>query len=182
MISKQLSGPPKPASASATIGANQSLLAPPSLMLDLVGALQGAVDPLRKLWARIRRIERLVGIHGAGGVGVGRGLPAGQIDRLEARADHLHGLVASDGAERADRLVLLQQLPQLERAAAGERVLDRERAAQAQNVVGTVRTLDPVEAAGRSGNHVTKVSMCESPVIWNAGKHGIVVNDAQNKG
>jgi hypothetical protein len=30
IISKQLSGPPKPASASATMGANQSRFAPPS--------------------------------------------------------------------------------------------------------------------------------------------------------
>ncbi len=30
MISNEFSGPPKPASASATIGANQSRLAPPS--------------------------------------------------------------------------------------------------------------------------------------------------------
>ncbi len=42
MISKALSGPPKPASASATIGANQvSTDRPlPSGVLDLVGALQ----------------------------------------------------------------------------------------------------------------------------------------------
>ena len=85
MISKQFSGPPKPASASATIGANQSRFAPPSQMLDLVGALQRAVDPPRQLRPGIGRIERLVGIHGAGGVGVGRDLPAGEIDRLRGR-------------------------------------------------------------------------------------------------
>ena len=134
-------------------------------VLDLVGALQSAVDLLGQLGTRVRRIERLVGIHGAGGVGVGRSLPAGQIDRLQARADHLHRLIAGDGAERADRLVLLQKLPQPKRAAPGKRVLDRQRAAEAQHVFDAIRTLDPVEAAGRSGNHDTKISHCESPVI-----------------
>ena len=128
-------------------------------MLDLVGALERAVDLLRQLGTRVRRIKRLVGIHRAGGVGVGRRLPARQIDRLQAGADHLHRLVAAQRAERADGLVLLQQFPQLKRAAASERVLDRERAAQAQHVVGAVRTLDPVETAGRSGNHDTKIDM-----------------------
>ena len=42
-------------------------------------------------------------------------------------------------------------------------------AAQAKHIVGAVRTLDPVETAGRSGNHDTKVSHCESPVIWKQG-------------
>ena len=43
--SKALSGPPKPASASATIGANQSRRRLPFGVLDLVGALQRVVDP-----------------------------------------------------------------------------------------------------------------------------------------
>ena len=45
----------------------------------------------------------------------------------------------------------------LERAAASERVLDRERAAQPKDIVGAVRALDSVETAGRSGNHDTKI-------------------------
>ena len=71
------------------------------------------VDLLRELRAGVGGIERLVGIHRAGGVGVGGDLPAGEIDRLEAGADHLHRLVAGDRAERAHGLVLVQQLPQL---------------------------------------------------------------------
>ena len=103
-------------------------------MLDLVGALQRPVDLARKLRAGIRRIERLVRIHGAGGVGVGGDLPARKVDRLQAGADHLHGLVAGERAERAHGLFAVQQLPQLQRAAAGERVLDRapSRAASAR--------------------------------------------------
>ena len=99
-------------------------------MLDLVGALEGAVDPAAQLRAGIGRIERLVGIHGAGGVGVGGDLPARQIDRLQAGADHLHGLVAGDGAERVDRLVVRSAVPTAVGAAAGEAVLDRDRTAQ----------------------------------------------------
>jgi hypothetical protein len=58
MSSKAFSGPPKPASASATIGANQS----PRLALgprDLVGALERVVDAPTSA-ARVGRIERLV--------------------------------------------------------------------------------------------------------------------------
>ena len=94
-------------------------------MLDLVGALQRPVDLPRQLRPGIGRVERLVGVHRAGGVGVGRGLPAGQIDGLEPGADHLHRLVAGDRAQRPDRLVALEQFPQLERAAAGQAMLDR---------------------------------------------------------
>ena len=180
MISKQLSGPAK---ARLRVGDDRRepvALGSAFRMLDLVGTLEGAVDPLGKLRPGVRRIERLVGIHGAGGVGVGRGLPAGQIDCAQARADHLHGLVAGHGAERADGLVLLQQFPQAERAAASQRMLDRERAAQAQNIVGAVRALDPVETAGRSGNHDTKIRHERIPQRSGPrGKHGTMVNAAQ---
>ena len=149
-------------------------------MLDLVGTLEGAVDPLGKLWPRVRRIERLVGIHGAGGVGVRRRLPARQIDRAQPCTDLLHGLVAAHRAERPDGLVLLQQFPQAKRAAASERMLDRERAAQAKNVVGAVRALDPGETAGRSGNHDTKIRHERIPQRSGPrGKHGTMVNAAQ---
>jgi hypothetical protein len=87
-------------------------------MLDLVSALKGAVDPLRELRARVRWVERLVGVHGASRVCVRRCLPAGQIDRLQARADHLHGLVARHCAERPNGFVLLQKLPQPQRSTA----------------------------------------------------------------
>ena len=99
-------------------------------MLDLVGALQGAVDPAAELGPGIGGIERLIGIHRAGGVGVGGDLPAGEIDRLEACADHLHRLIAGDRAERVQIILAVQQLPQAVGAAPGEAVLDRNRAAQ----------------------------------------------------
>ena len=84
--------------------------------LDLVGALQRAVDALGKLRRGVGRIERLVGIHGDGGVGVGGDLPAGEIDRLQAGAHHLHRLVAGERAERVDEILLVDELPQPVRA------------------------------------------------------------------
>ncbi len=98
-------------------------------MLDLVGALERRVDFPGQFGTGIGRVERLIGIHLPRGVGVGRDLPAGQIDRLQSGADHLHRLVARKRAERMDIILGLEQLPQLERAAARDGVLDRQRAA-----------------------------------------------------
>ena len=77
-------------SAEAGFGVGEDRREPVALraafhMLDLVGALQRPVDLARELGAGIGRIERLVGIHGAGNVRVGRDLPARQIDRLQVR-------------------------------------------------------------------------------------------------
>ena len=98
--------------------------------LDLVGALERLVDALGELRPGIGGIERLVGIHCAGGVGVGSDLPARQIDRLKPGADHLHCLVAGHRAKRAHRLVAVHQLPQFLRPAPRQRMLDRDRPAQ----------------------------------------------------
>ena len=102
MISKLLSGPPKPASASATIGANQSRVAPPSACSIWSARCRVRLMRRQSSGAALAGIEGLVGIHGAGGVGVGGDLPAGEIDRLQPGADHLHGLVAGDRAQRVD--------------------------------------------------------------------------------
>ena len=107
MISKQFKR-----AAEAGFGIGDDRREPVSLraafhMLDLVGALERAVDPLGQLRAGVGRVKRLVGVHRAGGVGVGRGLPAGEVDGFEAGADHLHRLVAGHRAKRANRLVVL---------------------------------------------------------------------------
>jgi hypothetical protein len=60
-------------------------------------------------------------------------------------------------------------------------MLDRQRAAQAKHVIGTVRTLDPIEPAGGSGNYDTKIGHERIPCVQNAGKHGVVVNAAQKR-
>jgi hypothetical protein len=85
-------------------------------MVELVGAQQGVVDALDHLRHRIGRVQRLVGIHLAGQVGVGRHLPAAQVDRLQAGLDLLHRLVAGHGAERVDEILGMQRLPELLRA------------------------------------------------------------------
>ena len=125
-------------------------------MLDLVGALERGVDPLGELGPGIGGVERLIGIHLPGGVGVGRDLPAREVDRLQPGADHLHRLVARERTEGVDIILGPEQLPQLERAAAGERVLDRERTAQLGHVLDRIRTDDPVEAAGRGGDQIVE--------------------------
>ena len=126
-------------------------------MFDLVGALERAIDPAGELGPGIGRVERLVGIHGAGGVGIGGDLPAGQVDRLETGANLLHRLVAGDRTERADGLVLtLEQLPQFLGAATGEGVVDGDRTAQPLDLIRVVGTGDSVETTGGCGNELVK--------------------------
>ena len=108
-------------------------------VLDLVGALQGAVDASHDVGHRADRVEALVGIHLAGVVGVGRDLPTREVDRPETRAHLLHGLVAGQGAQRGHPGVpLVQALPERLGAALGQRVPDAQRAAQALDVVRAV--------------------------------------------
>ena len=92
--------------------------------LDLVGPAQRVVDAPDQLGPAVARIEALVGIHRARLVVVGGDLPARQVDGLEPRPHHLHGLVAGHRAERPHRFVPLKQAPQPLRAPAGERVFD----------------------------------------------------------
>ncbi len=111
-------------------------------MVQLVGAQQGVVDALDHLRHGVGRVQRLVRIHLAGEVGVGRDLPAAEIDRLEPGLDLLHGLVAGQRAERVDEVFGLQRLPQLLGAEPGQRMLDRHGAAQAHDVLGRIRPRD----------------------------------------
>ena len=128
--SKALSGPPKPASASATIGANQYAVGVPLGRVDLVGAEQGVVQAPHERRAAVGRVEALVGIGLPGEVGVGGDLPAAQVDRLQAGLDHLHGLAAGERAERGHVVLGRGAAPRAARAEPGQRVLDLDRAAQ----------------------------------------------------
>ncbi len=67
--------------------------------LDLVGTLEGVVDATHHGRHGVVGIQRLVGVHGFGGVAVGGDLPARQIDRFQAGLGLLHGLAGGDGAE-----------------------------------------------------------------------------------
>jgi hypothetical protein len=123
-------------------------------MLDLVGALERAIDPPTQLRPSIGWIERLVRVHGARSVGVGRHLPATEVDRLQAGAHHLHRLIAGQRAQRVDVGLGLQELPQSVRPPPRQRVFDGNGAAQPLYILGRIRALDAVEAAGGGGDQV----------------------------
>jgi hypothetical protein len=157
MISKQFKRP-----AEAGFGIGDDRHEPVALsaafgMLDLVGPLQRLVDALAEFGTGIGGIERLIRIHGAGRVRIGGDLPAGEIDGLEARADHLHGLIAGEGAERVDIILALQELPEPLRTATGERIFDRQGSAEALDLGRIIRAGDTLEAIGGSGNKVGEV-------------------------
>ena len=92
--SKTFSGPPKPASPSATIGANQlrSLLA--LGVVDPVGALSAWLMRFTTVGNAVGRVQALVRIHVARKVRISGHLPPAQVDCLEAGLDLLDGLVA----------------------------------------------------------------------------------------
>ncbi len=68
------------------------LLGDPRALRDLVGPLQGVVDPPHKIGHAIDRVQALIGIGLARGVHVSGHLPAADVDGLEPGLDHLHGL------------------------------------------------------------------------------------------
>ena len=111
---------------------------------DLVGPQERAVDALHERGRAVGGVEALVGVRVAREVRVRCDLPAGEVDRLEAGLDHLHGLAARHRTERRHPLVLGEQPREPLRAEAGERVLDRDRAAQTLDIGLAVGTLDGV--------------------------------------
>ena len=139
--SNALSGPPKPASASATIGASQYVPFLPSAE-SIWSARRSA------LFKRLTSAGRCSPDTGSGRdrcpgeVRVGSDLPAGEVDRIETRLDHLHGLRAGERTERGDVVLGVQQLPQPLRAETRQRVLDVEAPADPLDVGLRVRPLD----------------------------------------
>ena len=113
---------------------------------DPVGAQQRVVQAPHHGRDAVRRIEALIRVHVAGEVPVGRDLPAGEVDRLQPRLRHLDGLAAGESAERRDVLVRAEEPPELLGAVPGERVLDRQGAAQPDHVLRRVVPLDPFPA------------------------------------
>ncbi len=145
----QLEGVERPAEAGLGVGHDryEPLAARPALrVLDLVRALERAVDAAHHVRDAVGRVEALVGVGLRGVVRVGRDLPAREVDRVEAGADHLHRLVAGEGAERVHVGPGVEEVPQPQRAAAGERVLDAHGAAEPLHVLGRVGPGDPAPA------------------------------------
>ena len=114
--------------------------------LNLVAAGQRVVDATNDERNRIDRVQRLVGVHFAGDVGIARHLPAREIDGLETSLHLLHGLVAGHGAQCVDEGLAVEQTPEFFGAAARERVLDGQRSTQADHVLGAVIALDSLPA------------------------------------
>jgi hypothetical protein len=105
-------------------GREEVNVAVPFHVLDLIRAHERVVDPAHDHRYRVDGVERLVRIHLARDVRVGRNLPAGKVDRLEAGLHLLQRLVAGHRAKRVDERLVVHQLPQLFGAAARKRVLD----------------------------------------------------------
>ncbi len=159
-----LEGVERPAEAGLRVGNDRRepvALGAAFRMLDLIGADERLVDATAQVGRRIGRVEALVGIDLAGRIGVGRDLPSREIDGLQAGADHLHRLVAGHGAEARHVGFRLQQLPQPVGAALGQRVADRQRAAQARHVLRGVWPLDAIVTAdGSARNQVVEARHC----------------------
>ena len=102
--SNAFSAPPKPASASATIGASQC--GAPSFCdsAQVIWSARSSALLIRRTTAGhgVGRVQALVRVGLAGQVRVGGDLPAGQVDGLQAGLYLLNGLVAGQRAERVD--------------------------------------------------------------------------------
>ena len=96
---------------------------------DLIGPHERVVDPPHHGRHRVDGIEALVGIGVTRQVGIGRNLPARQVDRLQPGFHLLHGLLTSERAERSNVRSLAEQPPQSLGSMLGERVLFDQRSA-----------------------------------------------------
>ena len=114
--------------------------------MNLVGAGQRLVDAAHHVRHAVGRIQGLVGIHLSRVVGVGRNLPATEVNGLQAGAHLLHRLVAGQRAKRRDIGFRMQQFPEPLRASARQGMLDRQRTAQLLDVLLGVRPGDALPA------------------------------------
>ena len=117
-------------------------------VVDLISAAEGLVDLADHVGNGVDRVEALVGVHLAGGVGVGGHLPAREIDGLQPGADLLHGLVAGESSERGHVVGGVQELPETARTELGEGVGHLDRPAEALDVGTGIRPDDALEATG----------------------------------
>ncbi len=109
-------------------------------MVNLIGAAQRIVDSTHHGRHRVRRIERLIGIHIAREIRISGDLPAGEIDGVQSRLHLLHGLIAGEGAEGIHEGSLVEIAPQLLCRHPCNRMLDGNVAAQPHYLVGAVTT------------------------------------------
>ncbi|VTR65458.1 hypothetical protein DESC_320055 [Desulfosarcina cetonica] len=117
--------------------------------LDLIGAPQGVIDALNHGGDAVGRVEALVRVHFSGQVGVGRHLPATQVDGLEAGLHLLHGLVAGQRAQGVDVILMIDQVPQPLGADLGEGVFDLQVAPELEYLLGRIGAYDAPPAGVR---------------------------------
>ena len=144
--SKAFSTPPKPASASATIGAKKSMSFLPSLHWIWSARWKVALMRLTTFGTESTAYSDWSGYISPLLLASPATCQPRQVDGLQAGLDLLHGLVAGQRAERVDEGLGVDQVPQLLGAALGQRVLDLQRAAQAHHVGGAVAALDALPA------------------------------------
>ena len=121
-----------------------------------------------ELRAAVRRIKALVWIHGAGGVGVRRNLPTGEVDRLEPGANHLHGLVARHRPECGDVTIAPKELPQAVGRKFGQGMVNSDRAPQTYEAVGVIIPLEAIEPTGGNvGEKSIERILCHDPTPIN---------------
>jgi len=118
-------------------------------VLDLVGPAEGVVDGSHQGRRTVAGVQALIGIHLPGEVGVGRDLPAAQVDGLQTGLDHLDCLVTRHGTQGGDVGLGVQQLPEPLGAAARQGGFDVDRAAQPGDIVRGVISLAPLPARVR---------------------------------
>ena len=115
-------------------------------VVDLIGAPQRVLNAHQQIRHAVGWIETLVGIHGQRTIRVRRDLPAADVDRLETGPHLLDRLIARDGGQHRDVGLFAHELPEAGRAVGRERVLNRQRAAQAVDIFGRVAARDPLPA------------------------------------
>jgi hypothetical protein len=110
---------------------------------DLVRPSQRVVDPADHGGHRVGRIERLVRVGVAREVRVRGDLPAGEVDRLQARFHAFDGLPAGQAPERGHMIFAVQQIPEQLRPPPGQGVLLAERASETDHLLRGVGPHDP---------------------------------------
>jgi len=108
---------------------------------DLISPEQRVIDPAHHLRHRVDRVQALVRVGLPSQVGVGRHLPAGQVDRLQPGLDLLHGLIAGHRAKRIYVVFAAQQRPEPLGTKPGQGELLLHGAAQPDHVGGRIGPL-----------------------------------------
>ena len=122
--------------------------------LVLVGGEQGAHDHGRLVWHLTQRIAGEIRTRILGDRALGRGRPAAEVDALDPPPLHRHRLTRRVRAERRDRLLLVEQLPQacVEgcRGVSRHRVVLRNRAPLRRHLA---RRVEPPDAGKAVSSH-----------------------------